>query len=198
MGILFDKMTKDTIQDGSKGDWNYTSVSESDYKKAANELVQEYLESDYTGQDKKAVVTPTATPDKNAWGSASGILYIPQRKSGLNLIAGGGNDFLVSLTHELGHFVYGLKAKKDYIEKLVNPIAKKAVAPAKKVKGANSKAWTEECRADLTGIMLRTIKEKKTPPLDEYNSVFDDDPGDSEHPPGDLRLTLMDELLKKL
>lgn len=181
-------------------DYGYNSVSEQDYVDAADELIAEHLAAAYTGHDDKDVVVPKATPSSGGWGGVPGMLMIPQRDKGLNQMMGS-NTFVASINHELGHFALEGQGVHQGMKAAVQPLAAKAGAAADLPEYADAKpkkdAWVEEARADLTGVYLRTTRDKAKPALSEYESQLGDEPADGEHPPGKLRLALIREFLER-
>lgn len=184
-----------------KFDYTYASVSDNDYVAAADELIGEHLAAGFTGHDTKDVVVPKATPDKKGWGGAPGILYIPERTKGLNLMMGN-NTFIPSLTHEAGHFALEGKGNKAGMQEAIGKIAAKAGIEAEKDEHADAKPkkadWIEESRADLTGVFLRMTRDGTKPPLDDYKNQLGDEPADGDHPPGNFRIKLIKEYLDTL
>lgn len=181
-------------------DYAYSSVSEQDYVDAADELIAEHLAAGYKGHDDQDVAVPKATPSSGGWGGAPGMVMIPVRDKGLNQMMGT-NTFVASINHELGHFAVEGRGAHQGMKAAIQPLAAKAGVAADLPEYADAKpkkdAWVEEARADLTGVHLRTVRDKAKPAISEYESQLGDEPADGEHPPGKLRVSLIREFLEK-
>lgn len=201
LGGKYDSVFSQAKSDADKDDYAYGSVSDKDYVEAADELIAEHLQAGYVGHDGKDVVVPKAQMDKKGWGGAPGIVFIPERSQGLNMMMGS-NTFLPALIHEAAHFAVEGKGQQAGLKEAVAKLAALAgdAAESGKYDDANpdKTAWIEESRADLTSIYLRYVRDGKKPAETDYESLLGGEAADTEHPPGEVRLQLIGMYLKTL
>lgn len=201
LGGKYDSVFSQAESDADKYDYTYGSVSDTDYVEAADELIAEHLQAGYVAHDGKDVVAPKAQMDKKGWGGVPGIVFIPDRRQGLNMMMGS-NTFLPALIHEAAHFAVEGKGQqaglKDAVAKLAALAGDEAESGKYDDANPDKTAWIEESRADLTSIYLRYVRDGRKPAESDYESLLGGEAADTEHPPGEVRLRLIGMYLKTL
>jgi hypothetical protein len=180
-------------------DYNSPLLTEAELLSIAKQLLSTMVSATaMTAHDEEPIKIPEVTLG-SAWFRGAECIVLPSPSTAAQFMLNGG--FCFALAHELAHGIKDMPAYAEEIREL-----KKA---AEKVGNLTERedyaylhpdraSWIDECIADLTGMLILGACGEISPSVDSLRmdlNFLRDEGGDHQHPPGSVRLKLIEEVI---